>query len=75
MRGKNGPGLRNKELIKGKVVPVESLPKTPPAARQYRKRKGEHYIAAPSNPNEKTRIINQLRLNSKALFKPSLKHP
>jgi hypothetical protein len=29
----------------------------------------------PNKPNRKTRITNQLRLNSKALFKPSLKDP
>jgi hypothetical protein len=32
-------------------------------------------IEAPRNLNIKTRIINQLRLNSKALFKTSLKDP
>jgi hypothetical protein len=66
---------RSKEVIKGKVVPAEALPKTSPIARQDRKRKGEKNIEVPSKPNIKTRITNQLRLNSKALFKPSLKYP
>jgi hypothetical protein len=67
--------VHNKEVIKGKVVPVEASPKTSPASRQDRKRKGEKNIEVPSKPNKKTRITNQLRLNSKALFKPSLKYP
>jgi hypothetical protein len=75
MRGKIGPGSRSKEVIKGKVVPAEASPKTSPPARQDRKRKGEKNIEFPSKPNRKTRIMNQLRLNSKALFKPSLKDP
>jgi hypothetical protein len=62
-------------VVKGKVVPTEALPKASPATRQDRKRKGEQNIEAPSKPNKKTRITNQLRLNSKALFKPSLKDP
>jgi hypothetical protein len=75
MRGKIGPGLHRKEVIKGKVVPVQASPKTSPAARQDKKRKGEKNIEATSKPNIKTRITNQLRLKSKALFNPSLKYP
>lgn len=75
MRGQLGSGSRNNEVVKGKAVPIEALPKISPAARQDRKRKGEQNIEAPSKPNKKTRITNQLRLNSKALFKPSLKDP
>jgi hypothetical protein len=75
MRGQIGPGSRNKEVVKGKVVPAEALPKASSAARQDRKRKGEQNIEVPSKPNKKTRITNQLRPNSKALFKPSLKYP
>jgi hypothetical protein len=75
MRGKIGPGSRSKEVIKGKVVPAEASPKTSPATKQDMKRKGEKNSGVPSKPNKKTRITNQLRLNSKALFKPSLKYP
>jgi hypothetical protein len=75
MRGKIGPGSRNKEVMKRKDVPTEALPKTPPASRQDRKRKGEQNIEAPSKANKKTRITNQLRIKSKALFNPSLKYP
>jgi hypothetical protein len=75
MRGKLGSRSCNNEVVKGKVVPTKALPKTSPASRQDRKRKGEQNIETPSKPNRKTRITNQLRLNSKALFKPSLKDP
>jgi hypothetical protein len=75
MRGKIGPGLHSKEVIKGKVVPAKSFPKTSPTTRQERNRKGEKNIEVPSKPNIKNRIKNQLRMNSKALFKPSLNDP
>ena len=65
MRGKLGSRSHNNEVVKGKVVPTETLPKTCPAARQDKKRKGEQNIERPSEPNKKTRITNQLRLNSK----------
>jgi hypothetical protein len=54
-------------------VPVETLMKESPEAKQSRKRKGNQDPEMPSKPNRKTRITNQLRLNSKALFNPSLK--
>jgi hypothetical protein len=62
-------------VVKGKDVPTEALPKASLAARQDKKRKGRQNIETPSNPNNKTRIKNQLRLNSKDLFKPTLKDP
>jgi hypothetical protein len=43
--------------------------------RQDMKRKGKQKMKFPSNPNIKNRIKNQLRMNSKDLFKPSLKYP
>jgi hypothetical protein len=73
MRGKIGPGSHNKEVIKEKAIPIEAPPKTSPPSRHDMKRKGEKNYEFPSKPNRKTRITNQLRLNSKALFKPSLK--
>jgi hypothetical protein len=75
MRGEIGTGSRSKEMLKGKYVPVEALPKTPPTSRQDKKRKGEQNIEFPRKKNIKTIITNQLRLKSKALFKPSLKYP
>jgi hypothetical protein len=75
MRGKLRSGSRSNEVVKGKVDPTKALPKETPAARQERNRKGEQNIEATSKPNKKTRITNQLRLNSKSLFKPSLKYP
>jgi hypothetical protein len=51
------------------------LPKTSLATKQDKKRKGEQNIERPSEPNKKTRITNQLRLNSKDIFKPSLREP
>jgi hypothetical protein len=69
------PGSCCKEVLKGKFVPVEASPKTPPTARQDRKRKGEKNIEFPIKPNRKTRITNLLRLNSKVLFNSSLKDP
>jgi hypothetical protein len=65
LRGKIGSRSHNNEVVKGKVVPTKALPKTSPAARQDRKRKGEQNIEKPSKTNKKTRITNQLRLNSK----------
>jgi hypothetical protein len=70
MRRKLGYGSHNNEVVKGKVVPTKSLPKKSPASKQDRKRKGEQKIETLGKPNKKNRITNQLRLNSKALFKP-----
>jgi len=39
------------------------------------KRKGNKSIGNPNKTNKKTRITNQFRLKSKALFKLSLKDP
>jgi hypothetical protein len=39
--------------------------------RQSKKNKGKQLVSYPSRP--KTRPTNKLRLNSKAMFKPSLK--
>jgi hypothetical protein len=71
MRGQLGSGSHNNEVVNGKVIPTEALPKASSVAKQDRKRKGEQNIEAPSKPNRKTRITNQLRMNSKALFKPT----
>jgi hypothetical protein len=54
---------------------METLLKESPEAKKNRKRKGNQGPRMPSNPNRKTRITNQLRLNSKELFNPSLKYP
>jgi hypothetical protein len=75
MRWKIGLGSCSKEVIKGKVVPAKDLPKKSPISRQDRKRKGDKNIEVPSKKNIKNRIINQLRLNSNVIFKPSLKEP
>jgi predicted RNase H-like nuclease (RuvC/YqgF family) len=37
MRGKLGSGSCNNEVVKGKVVPKETLPKTSPTTRQDKK--------------------------------------
>jgi len=42
--------------------------------RNWAERKnGKQVLEMPSKPNQKTRLTNQLRLNSKSLFDPSLK--
>jgi hypothetical protein len=75
MRGKIGPGSSRKEVIERKVVHIEDSPKISPPNRKDKKRKGEKKIEFPSKPNRKTRITNQLRLNSKVMFNPSLRYP
>jgi hypothetical protein len=62
-------------LLKAEFIPMETLLKESPEAKKNRKRKGTQGPGMPSKPNRKTRITNQLRLNYKALFNPSLKDP
>jgi hypothetical protein len=54
-------------------MPVETFIKEYLEAKQSKKRKGSWVPEIPNKPNRKTRLTNQLRLNSKALFDPSLK--
>jgi hypothetical protein len=54
---------------------VKILLKESPKAKKRKKMKLNQSNMMPNNPNRKTKITNQLRLNSKALFKPSLKDP
>jgi hypothetical protein len=54
-------------------VSLDTQIKDSPVAKQRKKRKGSQVPEMPSKPNRKTRLTNQLRLNSKALFDPSLK--
>jgi hypothetical protein len=54
---------------------VETLLKESPEDKKRNKRKGNKSIGIPNKANRKARITNQLRLNSKALFKRSLKDP
>jgi hypothetical protein len=42
--------------------------------KHRKKRKGSQVPKIPRKPNKKMRLTNQLRLNSKALFNPSLKY-
>jgi hypothetical protein len=52
---------------------VETLLKESHDAKKSRMRKWNQDPRMPNKPNMKTRIKNQLRLNSKELFNPSLK--
>jgi hypothetical protein len=61
------------EIVAAEFVPVDTLIKESPEAKQSRKRKGSQDPEIPSKPNRKTRLTNQLRLNSKEIFNPSLK--
>jgi hypothetical protein len=54
-------------------VPSDTQIGEPPEEKQGRKKKGKQVPGMPSKPNRKTRLTNQLRLNSKSLFNPSLK--
>jgi len=63
----------NLEIIVAKFVPVDTLIKQSPYSKQSKKRKGSRVSEIPSKPNRRTKLINQLRLNSKALWNPSLK--
>jgi hypothetical protein len=55
-------------------VHVETLIKESLVANKSKRRKGSQDPEMPSKPNRKTRLTNQLRLNSKAIFNPSLKY-
>jgi hypothetical protein len=45
----------------------------PPETKKGRNKKWKQVPEMPSKPNQKTRLTNRLRINSKALFNPSLK--
>jgi hypothetical protein len=55
-------------------VPVDTLIKESHEAKKSKNRKGRDVPRIPSKPNRRTRLTNQLRLNYKALFNPSLKY-
>jgi hypothetical protein len=61
------------EVVTVEFVPFDTQIEEPPEEKQGRKKKGKQVPEMPSKPNRKTRLTNQLRLNSKALFDPSLK--
>jgi hypothetical protein len=63
------------KIVNGEFAPMETFIKESPKSKQNRKRKGSQGPRMPSNPNRKTKITNQLRLNFKELFNPSLKDP
>jgi hypothetical protein len=75
MRGKMRSKQHSPEIVKVEFIPMETLLKDSLQAKKNRKRKGTQGPGMPSKPNRKTKITNQLRLNSKALFNPSLKDP
>jgi hypothetical protein len=61
------------DIVVEEILPVDTLIKEYPEAKQSKKRKTSQDPGMPKKPNIKTRLTNQLRLNSKALFDPSLK--
>jgi hypothetical protein len=75
MRGKMKEKQHSPKIFRADFIPMETLLKESPKAKKRKKRKGNQSIGMPNKPNRKTKITNQLRLNSKALFKPSLKDP
>jgi hypothetical protein len=68
---------RNKQVIPKEVIvefgPLDTNIREPAEEKRGRKKKGKQVPKMPSKPNRNTRLTNQLRLNSKALFNPSLK--
>jgi hypothetical protein len=72
-RRQRGTKPTSPEIVAAEFVPVDTLIKESPEAKQSKKRKGSQVPGMPNKPNRKTRLTNQLRLNSKALFNPSLK--
>jgi len=75
MKGQMRLKQHNPEIVNEKSVPMETLLKDSLEDTKNRKTEGNQGPGMPSKPNRKTRIINQLRLNSKELFNPSLKDP
>jgi hypothetical protein len=61
------------EIVAAEFAPVETFMKESLEAKHSRKRKKNQDLEMPIKPNRKTRITNQLRLNPKELFNPSLK--
>jgi hypothetical protein len=68
MRGQLGSRSCSNEVVKGKFVPIESLPKASPISIQYRKRKGEQSIEAPIKQNRKTRITKSIEAEFQGSF-------
>jgi hypothetical protein len=66
---------RTQELQKVKIeLEIETHDRSvekPPMERHSKNNKGKHPVSYPSRP--RTRPTNKLRLNSKSMFKPSLK--
>jgi hypothetical protein len=75
MRGQMKTKQHSVKIVNAKFVPMEILIKESPKAKKNKKRKGNQVPIIPNNPIIKTNITNQLRMNSKELFNPSLKDP
>jgi hypothetical protein len=75
MRGKMKEKQHNPEIFREDFIPVETLLKESHEDNKRKKRKWNQSIGMPNKTNRKIRITNQLRLNSKALFKPALNFP
>jgi hypothetical protein len=75
IRGQMKTKQHNPKIVNAEFVPMETLIKESLEANQNRKRKENQGPGMASNPNRKTNITNQLRLNYKELFNSCLKDP
>jgi hypothetical protein len=61
------------DIVAVEFVSLDTQIKIPLWPNREKRERGARSLEMPSKPNRKTRLTNQLRLNSKALFDPSLK--
>jgi hypothetical protein len=61
------------DVVVVEVEPLDTQSEEPHEAKLGKMKKGKQVPKIPSKPNRKTRLINQLRLNTKAFFNSSLK--